>query len=405
MAVVRPFAAARPRADLAAQISAPPYDVVSTDEARKLAAGNPLSFLHVSKPEIDLTPGHDPRAPAAYAVGARNFMRLFEIGALMRDPEPRFYLYRQQVADHAQVGIVATVSCADYINGVVKRHELTHEDVVADRTRHIEALNAQTGPAFLFYRARPALDALVENQIQTPPEIDFVADDGVRHSTWTISDGAIIKLIETEFASVPALYIADGHHRTAAAAAVHRNRGGTGPSSVFLAVLFPHNRVRILPYNRVVKDATGWHGSELLRKLESVFDIAPAEVPTPKKKRQVCIYLAGRWYLAEFKPGLDSGGGPVERMDVVLLQRYVLEPVFGIAGQGATDRIRYVGGARGTAELERLVDSGEYSCAFSMFPPSVEDLMTVADLGRTMPPKSTWFEPKLRDGLFCHLIE
>lgn len=406
MAIVKPFAAVRPRADLAAQICELPYDVVSSDEARKLAEGNPLSFFHVSKPEIGFPPGHDPYTPAVYETAARHFSRLLAIGALRRDAEPHFYLYRQQMGAHTQVGIVATVSCADYLNGVVRRHELTHEEIVADRTRHIEALNAQTGPAFLFYRARSAITELVQNELERAPEVDFVAADGVRHSTWTITDPAANRLIEAEFGSVPALYIADGHHRTAAAAAVCRNRNGTGGSNVFLAVLFPHNQVQILPYNRVLKDLGGLTVPELFEKLSGVFDIRPAAVPEPSEQHQVCLYVEGRWYRLNFKPELVAvrDHDPLGRLDVVLLQRHVLGAIFGIREHAAHSRVEFVGGIRGTKALEQLVDSGKFKCAFSMFPPGVEQLMAVADAGQVMPPKSTWFEPKLRDGLFCHLI-
>lgn len=404
MATVRPFAAVRPRADLAAQICEPPYDVVNSDEARKLAASNPLSFFHISKPEIDFPPGQNPYASAVYETGAKNFARLLASGALYRDTDAHFYIYRQQMGDHSQVGIVAVVSCQDYVNGIVKRHELTHEEVVEDRMRHIEALNAQTGPAFLIYRARNALDTLVAQETSRAAEIDFVANDGVRHSLWTIRDPAIAEQIEAEFASVPAIYIADGHHRTAAAVAVWQKRKGAGNSGFFLAVLFPHNQVRILPYNRAVKELTSAGAEKLLQKLSAVFDIAEADLPNPTKKHELCLYLAGQWYRLNFKPGLADATDPVSQLDVVLLQRYVLEPLFGITGTDANKRIVYIGGVRGTKELERLVDSGKFTCAFSMFPPSVNDLMAVADCGLTMPPKSTWFEPKLRDGLVCHLI-
>jgi len=404
MAVVKPFSAVRPRPELAAQISEPPYDVVSSDEARRLAEGNPLSFFHVSKPEIDLPEEHDPRAPQVYEVGAKNFARLMSGGALQQDPARRFYLYRQQMGTHSQVGIVATVSCADYINGVIKRHELTHNEVVEDRAKHIDTLNAQTGPAFLIYRARDALDALVAQHTRNKPEIDFIAKDGVRHSTWTIAEPAVIRLIETEFASVSSMYIADGHHRTAAAVAIWQKRKASGNSGFILAVLFPHNQVQILPYNRVLKDNTGLAAAALLQKLAAAFDITPGDTPNPTRKHELCMYLAGRWYKLNFKAALVNSANPFEQLDVVLLQRHVLGPVFGVAERDTNERIRFIGGVRGTKELERLVDTGKFTCAFSLFPPSVDELMRIADLGLTMPPKSTWFEPKLRDGLFCHLI-
>ncbi len=404
MAIVSPFAAVRPRPDLAAAICEPPYDVVSSDEARTLAGGNTLSFFHVSKPQIDFNPEQNPHAPEVYERGARNFAKLLASGALRQDTEPSFYLYRQQMGAHSQTGIVATVCGHDYVNGVIKRHELTHDEVVVDRASHIEALQAQTGPAFLIYQARNALNALVAEQSNRNPDIDFTANDGVRHTTWRIRDQAAIRLIQAEFEAVPALYIADGHHRMAAAVAVWQKRSAKGNSGFVLAVLFPHDQVKILPYNRVVKENRGMTPDQLLKELSAAVDIAPANTPIPTKTHELCMYLAGQWYKLNFKPHLTYASNPLDRLDVTLLHRHVLGPVFDIPERSSNERIAFVGGIRGTEELERLVDSGRFTCAFSMFPPSVAELMTVADLGLTMPPKSTWFEPKLRDGLFCHLI-
>jgi uncharacterized protein (DUF1015 family) len=403
-ATVRPFAALRPKPELAARICELPYDVMSSEEARQIAAGNPLSFLHVSKPEIDLPPGTDPYASEVYAQGAENFKKLIRDGALKQDAQPCFYLYRQILGDHSQTGLVAAASCEDYLDGVIKKHELTRSDKEDDRVRHIETLNAQTGPASLACRAVGAVDEFIAKKISEAPEIDFTAKDGVRHSSWTIHDPKDIQFVETEFARIPVLYIADGHHRSAAAARIFQSRKGAGHSGQFLTVIFPHDRMQILPYNRVLKDLGGWTPEQLLEILGTVFAMDPNGAATPGRKHQVGLYLRGQWHTLIFRRKLLADDDSVEKLDVTLLQRQVLEPVFNIKDPRTDKRIQFVGGIRGTAELEKLVDQGEAACAFSMFPTDVEDLMNVADAGGIMPPKSTWFEPKLRDGMFCHLI-
>ncbi|HYG23029.1 MAG TPA: DUF1015 family protein [Verrucomicrobiae bacterium] len=404
MAIVKPFAALRPKPELAAQICELPYDVMSSEEARQLAAGNPLSFLHVSKPEIDLPPGTDLYSNAVYAKGKENFSRLISEGALRQDPKPCFYIYRQIMGRHAQLGIVAAASCEEYLKGVIKKHEFTRPDKEDDRVRHIETLESQTGPVFLTYRAVPSLDALISRIVATAPAIDFTAADGVRHTSWTIDGSEDVKVIESEFAKLPALYIADGHHRSAAAARVYQSRKGAGHSGSFLAVIFPHNQMQILPYNRVLKDLNGLSAEGLLAKLDSIFTIHPSASPAPTHKHEVALFLTGKWHTLHFRPHFASASDPIEKLDVTLLQRFVLDPIFGINDPRTSTRINFVGGIRGTGELEKLVNSGEYACAFSMFPTSIEDLMTIADAGGIMPPKSTWFEPKLRDAMFCHMI-
>ena len=405
MAIIKPFVALRPEPGLAARICELPYDVMSSEEARQMSAGNPLSFLHVSKPEIGLPPGTDVCAPEVYAKGRENFRRLIAEGALRQDPQPHFYLYRQVMGRHSQTGLVAAASCDDYLKGIIKKHELTRPDKEDDRVRHIEALDAQTGPVFLVYRANAALDALVATQTAEVPSIDFTAADGVRHSAWVITDPAQTRFIEAEFGRMPCLYIADGHHRSAAAARVFQQRKGAGESASFLSVIFPHNQMQILPYNRVLKDLNGLSPSQLLEKLAGVFAVNPHGVATPTRKHELGLYLAGRWYTLSLLPRFAAAGNSIEGLDVTLLQEHVLEPVFGIADPRTSKRINFVGGIRGTGELEKLVNSGEYACAFSMFPTSIEDLMAIADAGGIMPPKSTWFEPKLRDAMFCHMIE
>jgi uncharacterized protein (DUF1015 family) len=460
MATLKPFAALRPRPDLAARICELPYDVMSSEEARALAADNPLSFLHVSKPEIDLPPGTDPYAPEVYARGRDNFARLIDTGALRQERQPAFYLYRQVMGAHTQVGLVALASCEDYLRGIIKKHELTRPDKEDDRVRHIESLNAQTGPVFLACRPAPALDRIIAQGISEEPDLDFTAADGVRHTAWTIDDPANILRIEEEFARVPALYIADGHHRSAAAARVYLKRNQVDPRSTeqkrpdsaavmgyensgltgspapggegrreggsalqasptrfateesgkqngsrhFLSVIFPHDQLQILPYNRVLQDLNGLSPARLLEKLDAVFVIKRIGSPRPGRKHELGLYLDGRWHTLFFRPKFAGATDPIEQLDVTLLQKYVLGPIFGIEDPRTSQRVQFVGGIRGTAELERLVNQAECACAFSMFPTAIEDLMTVADAGAIMPPKSTWFEPKLRDAMFCHLL-
>jgi len=404
MATLKPFAALRPKPELAAQICELPYDVMSSDEARTMAAGNALSFLHVSKPEIDLPPGTDLYSPAVYAKGAENFKKLIAQGSLKQDDKPNFYLYRQIMGKHAQIGLVAAASCQEYLENIIKKHELTRVDKEDDRVRHIETLNSQTGPVFLTYRAVAAFDAFAAKKIAGTPAVDFTAKDGVRHTSWTISDAEEIQFVEKQFAQIPYLYIADGHHRSAAAGRVFKSRHGAGHSGQFLAVIFPHNQMQILPYNRVLKDLHGLSAEQVLQKLAAVFDLNPSGAPSPARKHELGFYINGKWQTLTFKPQFTSTSDPIERLDVTILQKQVLAPIFGIDDPRTSKRINFVGGIRGTAELEKLVNSGEYACAFSMFPTSIEDLMSIADAGGIMPPKSTWFEPKLRDAMFCHMI-
>jgi uncharacterized protein (DUF1015 family) len=404
MATIKPFAALRPKPELAEKICELPYDVMSSDEAREMGAGNPLSFLHVSKPEIDLPPETDVHAPEVYAKGKENFQKLISQGALKQDAQPNFYLYRQIMGKHSQVGLVAAASCEEYLRGIIKKHEFTRPDKEDDRVRHIEALNSQTGPVFLTYKSVRALDKFVAKKISEKPLIDFTARDGVRHSSWKISSADEIKFIEVQFAQIPFLYIADGHHRSAAAARVFQSRKGAGHSGQFLTVIFPHDQVQVLSYNRVLKDLNGNSPEQLFKKLEAVFTISNNGNATPKRKYELGFYFQGGWKTLSFKKEFSQSKDAVENLDVTLLQKNVLAPIFGIDDPRTSKKINFVGGIRGTAELEKLVDSGEYACAFSLFPTGIEDLMAVADAGEIMPPKSTWFEPKLRDGMFCRMI-
>lgn len=404
MATIKPFAALRPQPELAAKICELPYDVMSSEEAREMAAGNPLSFLHVSKPEIDLAPGTDLYSAPVYAKGQENFAKLISEGALKQDAQPAFYLYRQVMGSHAQVGLVAAASCQEYLENIIKKHEYTRPDKEDDRVRHIETLNSQTGPVFLTYRANTVIDALTAQKTAETPAVDFTGKDGVRHTAWAVNDAASIQTIESEFAKIPYLYIADGHHRSAAAGRVYKSRNGAGHSSTFLTVIFPHNQMQILPYNRVLKDLNGLSSADLLAKLDAVFIITPKGAAKPTRKHELGLFINGQWHTLHFRPQFAATTDPIEKLDVTLLQKYVLAPIFGIDDPRTSKRINFVGGIRGTAELEKLVNNGEYACAFSMFPTSIEDLMSIADAGGIMPPKSTWFEPKLRDAMFCHMI-
>ena len=404
MATLKPFAALLPKPDLAPKICELPYDVMSSDEAREMAAGNPLSFLHVSKPEIDLAPGTAVDAPEVYAKGLENFQKLIAQCALSQDDKPNFYLYRQIMGRHSQTGLVAAASCDEYNRGIIKKHELTRPDKEDDRVRHIETLNSQTGPVFLTYKAVQAVDNFVANKTPEKPAVDFTATDGVRHSAWKISDPADIRFIEQQFAQIPYLYIADGHHRSAAAARVFQSRKSAGHSGGFLTVIFPHNQMQILPYNRVLKELNGKTPQQLLEILKGIFVFEANGRPVPAVKHQLGLYLNGQWHTLTFHKKYLESANAIENLDVTLLQKHVLGPIFGIDDPRTSKRIAFVGGIRGTDELEKLVNGGEFACAFSMFPTSIGDLMDIADAGGIMPPKSTWFEPKLRDAMFCHMI-
>jgi uncharacterized protein (DUF1015 family) len=404
MARIKPFCALRPKPGLAAKICELPYDVMSSAEARVMAEGNPLSFLHVSKPEIDLPLATNIYAPEVYAKGRENFQKLIAAGSLKQDAKPCFYLYRQIMGKHSQMGLVAAASCEDYLQNIIKKHEFTRPDKEDDRVRHIETLNSQTGPVFLTYRANAALDDLMLDKSIETPEIDFTAKDGVRHTCWVIGDDKTVASIEAEFSAIPFLYICDGHHRSAAAARVYQSRNGAGESSSFLSVIFPHNQMQILPYNRVLKDLNGLTPEQMLEKLDAVFIIKSGGAAQPSRKHELGFYMQGQWRTLNFRPQFAATKDPIEKLDVTLLQKFVLAPLFGIDDPRTSKRINFVGGIRGTGELEKLVNDGEYACAFSMFPTSIEDLMTIADAGGIMPPKSTWFEPKLRDAMFCHMI-
>jgi len=398
---IRPFSAVRPAPEKAAAVAAVPYDVVDTAEARALAAGNPASFLHVSRPEIDMPDGTDCSSPAAYAQARRALDALRASGTLVQDVSPRFYAYRQVMGDHAQTGIVATFDTKDYLAGILKQHEKTRTDKEDDRTRHIEVLSAHTGPAFLTYKDDAEIDALVADACASAPLYDFVADDGIHHTVWEIPSASNERL-QSLFAAIPAAYIADGHHRSAAASRYAREHSFEGESRWFLAVAFPASQLKILPYNRLVADLNGLSADALLAKAHEVFTVTPAADGAPAAGRHARMFIAGSWY--DLAWDVPEGTDVVSSLDVSVLQDRFLAPVLGIDNPRTSPRISFMGGIRGTDELRARVEDGRAAVAFSMFPVTVGEMMAIADAGAVMPPKSTWFEPKLRSGLFVHAI-
>jgi uncharacterized protein (DUF1015 family) len=409
--VIRPFSGLRPAPGRSGEVIAPPYDVVSTEEARARAAGRPWSFLHVSRPEIDLPEGVDPHDRAVYRKGADTFHAMRSQGVLVQDPTPCYYVYRLTMGTHAQTGLVATAAVSAYDAGRVRRHELTRPDKEDDRVRHIESLEAQTGPAFLTYRRIPAVDELMDELTASPPQVDVVADDGVHHALWLVPSVGQQELLGRAFQGAPRLYIADGHHRSAAASRVAASRrvlrGGRGesPSDYFLAVLFPDHQVRILAYHRVVRDLAGMDERAFLARVADSFEVTPVDSQvSPRRVGEMGLFLRSGWYRLHVHPDLIPLDDPVGQLDVSLLSDHLLGPLLDIRDLRRDRRIDFVGGIRGLPELERRVQSGEMSAAFALYPTRLEDLMTVADAGLMMPPKSTWFEPKLADGLVSHLI-
>jgi uncharacterized protein (DUF1015 family) len=407
MATIHPFRALRPRPEQASAVAAVPYDVVSTAEARALAADNPLSFLRVSRPEIELPADTDPYADAVYEAAVRNFARLRAAAPLVEEATPSVYVYRLRMGSHEQSGVAACFSVDEYERDVIRRHERTRKDKEDDRTRHIIDLRAQTGPVFLTYPASAEVDQGVAGTVSDPPLFDFTAADGVQHTVWRASDAVGNALVEA-FARVPLLYIADGHHRAASAMrarqALRERTPGEGAmeADTFLAVAFPHDQTQILPYHRVVKDLAGQAPGALLDALAARVGVTPG-TDTPGGPGEVAMYLAGQWYTLRLAPATD-GTPAADRLDVSLLHEQVLGPLLGVGDPRTDKRIDFIGGIRGPRALAERVDTGAAAVAFAMHPVSVEDLMRIADSGGIMPPKSTWFEPKLRDGLLTHLI-
>ena len=406
MSLIRPFRALRPAADRAAEILAPPYDVLSSAEARERAKGKPWSFLHISKPEIDLDPAIDPYDKAVYAKAAENFDRMVKAKVLIREPKPCLYVYRLTWRGHVQTGIAAVASLADYASNRIRKHELTTPLKEDDRVRQIEAVNAQTGPVMIGYPAAREIDAMLAIAAAGEPDVDVTADDGVRHQMWVVDDEPTIAALTRAFDALPAIYIADGHHRSAAAARVAAARGPAGSHTHFLAAIFPHHEMTILDYNRILRDRNGLAPNELLAKLRERFAIAPSGQPVrPAASGEFGMYMDSRWHRLTLRPDLIPEHDPIGRLPITLLSRNVIEPLFGITDPRTDKRIDFVGGGRGLAELERRVSSGGMAIAFALYPTQMTDLMAVADAGGIMPPKSTWFEPKLADGIVSHMLD
>ncbi|NOR43169.1 MAG: DUF1015 family protein [Gammaproteobacteria bacterium] len=412
MPLIKPFAGLRPVPERAEEVVAPPYDVLNSAEARERAAGRPWSFLHISKAEIDLAEDIDPYDPTVYEKSAENLQKMLDEGILIRDEKPCYYVYRLIMDGHSQVGLVAAASVADYDTNRVRKHEFTRPAKEDDRVRQIEALNAQTGPVLLAYKSQADMDAILEETTKQAPLVDETADDGVQHTFWLIDDDANIEKISAGFEAMNAIYIADGHHRSASASRVaktHVANGGPDDgdqnSDYFLSVIYPHNQMNILDYNRVIKDLNGLSQDEVVAKVKASFTVSEeAEAVRPASATEFGMYMDGQWYRLNINPELVPND-PVASLDVSLLADNLVEPILGIADQRTDTRIDFVGGIRGLGELEKRVDSGEMAIAFSLFPTSMEALMAVADAGEVMPPKSTWFEPKLADGLISHVLD
>ena len=406
MPMIQPFRALRPAPGRAAEILAPPYDVLTSAEARERARGKPWSFLHVSKPEIDLEPSVDPYTPEVYAKAAANLERMIAEGVLIRDATPGYYVYRLTRNGRSQTGIAAVASLADYATNRVRKHELTTPVKEDDRVRQIEAIKAQTGPVMVAYPVAPEIDAILAKAASANSIVDVTADDGVRHELWLIDSATTVATLTRLFEALPAVYIADGHHRSAAAARVANARGGRGSADHFLSVIFPDHQMTILDYNRVIRDLNGKRAEELLAALSESFGIEPSSGPVrPTSAGEFGMFLAGRWYRLTLKQNLIPRDDVIGRLPITLLSKNVIEPLFGISDQRKDKRIDFVGGGRGLEELERRVRSGEMAVAFALYPTTMADLIAVADAGKIMPPKSTWFEPKLADGMVSHVLD
>lgn len=408
MAIIKPFRGFRPskKAEL---VASPPYDVLNSKEAREMAKGNPLSFLHIVKPEIDLPENVDLYDAQVYAKGRENLDKFIAHGTLMQDRKPCLYIYAQTMNGRTQYGLVAAVSAEEYDKGLIRKHELTRKDKEEDRTRHIESLGATTGPAFLTYPDRKDLDDKIASLTAAPAVYHFTTSDGITHDFWVIHEDKDIEFISAIFKDIAVLYIADGHHRSASAANVARRKKAenayhTGQESYnyFLAVIFPAGQLYVMDYNRLVKDLNSLSEEEFFAKLAEKFDIEPSGKAKPENRHEFGMYLSGKWYTLRAKQGIFDEHDPVDALDVSILQKHVLSPILGIGDPRTDKRINFVGGIRGLKELEKEVNCGDYKLAFSMYPTSIEELIKVADANLIMPPKSTWFEPKLRSGLIIY---
>ncbi len=417
MKLIRPFRGLRPTRELASKVASHPYDVLNREEAFELAKDNPFSFLHINKPEIDVDTSIDIHDQAVYDKGRENLDRFIAEGTLVQDGEDKLYVYKQVMGDHQQYGLVAAASVEAYDNNLIKKHEFTRPEKEDDRVHHMDALAAQVGPVFLTYKASESIDEMISEVTSTTPEYDFVAEDGTGHVFWVIEDLNLAADIEAAFNDLDCLYVADGHHRSAAASRVKhlcqkRNESHTGdePYNYFLTVLFPHNQMQILDYNRVVKDLNGNTPEEFLEKIAVDFDVEAVDPGTakPQQARQFALYLEGQWYSLNANKELLSridDSDPVNSLDVSILQNAVFFPLLDIQDQRTDKRVDFIGGIRGLKELEKRVDSGQWAAAFALFATSIESLMDIADANEVMPPKSTWFEPKLKSGLVIHMLD
>ena len=409
MSLISPFRGLRPKPEFAEDVVAPPYDVLNTEEARERAKGRPHSFLHISKPEIDLPVGTDPYDASVYAKGAENLQRLVSEQILIREDKPVYYAYRLIMDGHEQTGLVAVASVKDYDSNRIRKHEFTRPDKEDDRVRQIDALNAQTGPVFLTYRHDKTVDEVVSKVVEQPALYDLTADDGVQHTIWLIDNEQDIQTLTNTFDAMNCLYIADGHHRSASASRVAAMRGSAEDDasySYFLTVIFPDNQMKILDYNRVVKDLNGLSSDEFMKQCEERFTVAKSDAAVkPDKVHVFGMYLDNQWYRLTIKDEYVPADDPVGRLDVSLLQNNLITPILNIDDPRRDKRIDFVGGIRGLGELEKRVNSGEMKVAFSLYPTQLSDLMDVADAEEVMPPKSTWFEPKLADGLVSHVLD
>lgn len=413
MALVLPFKAVRPHKNFVSQVAALPYDVMTREEAQKAVAGNPLSFMHVEKSEIDVPDGTKSDDVLIYQTAKRNFVDMRVKGILIQDESPRFYIYRQKMGHQIQTGIVGLMSATEYDAGKIKKHELTRQDKEEDRIRHVDTVNAQTGPVFISYRERQTMNDIVSKIMAETPEYDFTADDGVTHTVWVVSNTGQIESIKKEFLLVDALYIADGHHRAAAAAHIAKDRRILDKSNssskeyeAVLAVFFPHTQLKVMDYNRAVKDLNGLTTEQFIETISSRFTVSKDfTARSPQQLHDFGMYISGHWYKITIKNGVYEENDPVASLDAAILQDHLLDPVLGIKDPRVDNRIKFIGGIRGMSELEKLVNQDGFAVAFSLYPTTMDQIMKVADAGAIMPPKSTWFEPKLRSGIFTHRLD
>ncbi|GAB6268253.1 MAG: DUF1015 family protein [Smithella sp.] len=413
MALVLPFKAVRPQQKFVSQVAALPYDVMTREEGQKAVWGNALSFMHVEKSEIDVPDNTKSNDDLIYQTAKRNFTQMVEKGVLIQDKSPCFYIYRQKMGSQVQTGIVGLMSASEYDAGKIKKHELTRKDKEEDRIRHVDTVNAQTGPVFISYRERKNLNKIVDEITAASPEYDFTAEDGVQHTVWRVDGAKQIDKIRKEFSEVESLYIADGHHRAAAAATIAGNRRSQDKSNVsvkeyesVLAVFFPHTQLKVMDYNRAVKDLNGLTPGEFIEKISACFTVSKNfTARSPEQLHDFGMYLGDEWYKITVKKGVYNENDPVASLDAAILQDHLLFPVLGIKDPRVDDRIKFIGGIRGMDELEKLVNKDGFAVAFSLYPTSMEQIIKVADAGAIMPPKSTWFEPKLRSGIFVHKLD